>query len=199
MDISKLQGHSSFQVRKAEPGLNKIELSKSLENNGKVDMVLEDESTNELYVVSGEKIDLKELQGALGQALPRFKVEHLNDREIWGAKIHDDNKDGYLTEKELKHSVKESLGKGWDTVGRTIGGGAEVGSMYGMAYGFRGGSYVRAPNAGAAVGMGVGGFLGGVVGFVSSPFTGAAKAYQVSGTYQTDDWSHFGGAMRTLK
>lgn len=99
MALSALQNGQSYQVRQVSgDAANRDSLIKSLEKNGKVDLVLGDASGT--YVVSGDKIDLKEL----GKAAPELSLA------LDGLKRFDGDGDGCLTESELRLSG----GDAWD-------------------------------------------------------------------------------------
>ncbi|MEZ0370767.1 MAG: hypothetical protein ACAI44_16870 [Candidatus Sericytochromatia bacterium] len=101
MTLSSLQNGQSYQVRQVSmDGPDAREkLVKSLEKNGKADLVLGDASGT--LVVSGDKIDLREL----GKAAPEIPLWQIDD-----LKRHDGNQDGCIEESELRLSG----GDAWD-------------------------------------------------------------------------------------
>jgi hypothetical protein len=75
------------------------EITKALENNGLVDVVVED-NEGKLHLYTGEKINLEEL----GKAQPNIMIHDMED-----LKSFDENNDGFLVESELKQSTKETF------------------------------------------------------------------------------------------
>ena len=173
MDIAKLQGAQSFSVTKLEKAPSKEEL-KALENNGKVDLVIAE--GDQTYLLSGEAIDINEYNTRMGEALSTYEMGPWFNPDLRPLQNMDSNDDNKLTESETRYSFGEAMSKGLDRAAQTIEGGTQVGGMYGMGYGYK---------LGGSTGMTVGGvtgrLFGGLAGFVSSPFTGGARAISTVG------------------
>ncbi|MGE3727131.1 MAG: hypothetical protein AB7I41_16350 [Candidatus Sericytochromatia bacterium] len=195
MNVSHLQGAQSFQVKTVEGKLSPEQL-KALENNGQVDIVVEDKETHQTHIISGEKIDLQEYNTRMGKADPNFKMGPYYNADLKPLQNMDENKDGFLVEAETKHTAGAAWGQGLDVAGRTIGGGAEVGSMYGMAYGSK---VPFAPRAGMAVGVVVGGFLGGAAGLLAAPFKGVGHAVSTQGSQKNVQTWNFTESLKAVR
>lgn len=175
MDVSKLQGAQSFQVRTVQGKLDAEQL-KGLEHNGKVDIVIEDKEKNQTHILSGEKIEINEYNQRMGSADPNFKMGAYFNADLKPLKHMDRDSDGFLVESETRHTAGEAWGDGFEKAGTTISDGAELGSIYGTLYGS------KVPVLGSAIGGFVGGFVGGVAGLVSSPFKGVGHALSKQGS-----------------
>lgn len=178
MDVSQLRGAQSFQVKTYEGKLSQEQL-KGLENNGKVDLVIEDQANHQTHVLSGEKIDIQEYNQRMGKADPNFKMGPYFNPDLKPLQNMDQNHDGFLVESETRHTAGDAWSKGLDKAGSTVAGGAEAGAMFGMAYGSR---LPFVPGMGMAVGSVVGGFLGGAAGLCAAPFKAGQQVWQSSGS-----------------
>lgn len=109
----------SFESYQVKENKTPEAVRKSIEDNGKVDIVLENKA-GDMRVISGDKIDLKEL-GGLSKPLAEFVEQY------------DENRDGKIEEKELKKSTKESIGQ-WSVA--TGLGGMVLSAAFGGPIGF---------------------------------------------------------------
>lgn len=195
MNVSQLQGAQSFQVKTVEGKLNPEQL-KALENNGQVDIVVEDKETHQTHIISGEKIDIQEYASRMGKADPDFKMGPYYNADLKPLQNMDENKDGFLVESEARHTSGAAWGQGLDLAGRTVSGGSQVGAMYGMAYGSR---VPFAPRAGMAVGMVVGGFLGGVAGLAVAPFKAAGHVASTQNAQKNVQTWNFTESLKAVR
>lgn len=192
MDISKLQGAQSFSTQKLDKPLS-AEERKALEGNGKVDLVIQD--GDETVLLSGENINLNEYNQKMGEAIPNWGMGPYFNEDLRPLQNMDANDDGILTESETRWGAGEAASDGLDRMGDTITGGATIGAMKGMGYGYSLGSPAL-----AKVGYALGGLFGGAVGLVSSPFTGGAKAIETYGERKTiSTWTINNDVLRDVR
>lgn len=178
MNISHLQGAQSFSVSSSQGRLNAEQL-KALEHNGKADIVIYDKQADQTHVLSGEKIDINEYHQRMGKASPTYQDGPYFNADLRPLQQMDADKDGFLTEAEAQYSLKESLSEGLDVAGDTVTGMAQIGGMYGMAYGSK---LPLMPGVGMTAGTVVGSVLGTIGGVVAAPFRGAATAFSLHKT-----------------
>ncbi|MGE3724804.1 MAG: hypothetical protein AB7I41_04585 [Candidatus Sericytochromatia bacterium] len=92
MDISQAQKATSFRMTPLEPGTAQAAEVPGIEDNQRVDLVVEDKSGS--YLLSGDKVSLSELR----KAAPTVALE---------VAIFDRDQDGFLVENELKYTPAE--------------------------------------------------------------------------------------------
>ena len=99
MSMEGLKSGASFTVREVQSNTSKekADLVKSLENNGKADIVLD--HNDKTFVISGEKIDIKEVTAMLKGSAPAKANIFREESALYHA---NSNKDGVITEKDLK-------------------------------------------------------------------------------------------------
>jgi len=92
MDISQATKATSFRVTHLEPGTARAVEVPGIEDNQRVDLVVEDKAGS--YLLSGDKVSLSELK----KAAPTVALE---------VAIFDRDQDGFLVENELKYTPAE--------------------------------------------------------------------------------------------
>ena len=191
MDVSKLQGAQSFNVQKLDKPPSAEEL-KALENNGKVDIVIQE--GGETVILSGESIDINEYNTKMGEAVPSYEMGPYYNPDLKPLKNMDTNNDGKLTEAETQMTLGEAFSEGLDRAGNTIGGGWEVGAYKGMGMGHQ-----VAGHKGMVAGSYVGRVVGGLVGLVASPFTGSAETYKNWGAQKDVQTWNFTETLKDIR
>lgn len=197
MSLNPLSNASSFTVTEVKAGTKKEDILKQIENNGKADIVLENEGKQ--YIISGEKIDTKELSKLLKGSVPEKTDLFREESGIYQA---DSNQDGKIEETELKWTFGKTAGASVMHGLQKFLNEAELGALGGSAKG----QSLGMPLGG--VGVTVGGFIGGAIGGIGgiikgvfvAPIDATEKAAKHLGTYSTKaDNDGFHGRIVTIR
>lgn len=200
MSMEGLKSGASFTVREVQSNTpkEKADLVKSLENNGKADIVLD--HNDKTFVISGEKIDIKEVTAMLKGSAPAKANIFREESALYHA---NSNKDGVITEKDLKWGASKLAKESLSFMGGKISSETELGSLGGYVKMQNLGMALRSPtvlSVGGFVGSGVGGTIGFLKGVCVAPFQAISESSKAHGKYHTaQDNLGFNDRIRTIR